>query len=114
MNDRDRIDLSPLDPMQDPEHWRAVVAATLTRVDAVLPRSADDPFVMIAAWSRPLLIAASLALVVLVPVEFALERRDDRVEQVERLVSLSAGWDHGEVPPSAEQFLRALRPEPAR
>lgn len=114
MNDRDRIDLSALDPMRDPEHWRALVSATLTRVDAVLPKPPDDPFVLIAAWSRPMLIAASIALAVLIPVELALERRDDRMEQVERLVSLSADWDHGEAPPSAEQFLRALRPEQAR
>jgi hypothetical protein len=111
MTDHDRLDLSELDPMRDAEQWERVMAATLVRVDAVLSRRTEDPLAAIAAWSRPLLVAAAAALVLLIPVEFALELREQRAEQVQRLVSLSTGWDDGEEPPTGAEFLRALTAE---
>jgi hypothetical protein len=108
MNEHDRLDLSPLDPLRDPAHWRSVVDATLVRVDAVLARRPQDPLSLIASWTRPLLVATLVALAVLVPVELALEMREARAGQVERLVELSADWRHGEPPPSGSDFLRAL------
>ena len=108
MIEPDRLDLSPLDPMRDPARWRAVVDATLLRVDAALSRRARDPLSLIAAWRRPLLIAAAAALALLVPVELALETREARAEQVQRLVALSAEWSGAERAPSGADFLRAL------
>ena len=108
MADRDRIDFSALDPLQDPGHWRGVVDQTLRRVDAVLEGRARDPLETIAAWRRPLLAAAAVAVLILVPVELALETKEPQTEQVRRLVSLSSEWDHGERPPTGAEFLRAL------
>jgi hypothetical protein len=109
MNEEDRMDLSPLEPT--PAHWRSVMEATMARVDGVLLRRPQDPLSLIAAWSRPLLVAAAVALLLLVPFEVVLEMREARAEQVQRLVALSSEWDHGEPPPSAADFLRALAEE---
>lgn len=109
MNEDYRMDLSPLEPTA--AHWRTVMEATMARVDGVLSRRPQDPLSLIAAWSRPLLAAAAVALLLLVPFEVALEMREAQAEQVQRLVSLSAEWDHGEPPPSAADFLRALAEE---
>ena len=116
MRDDGAIDLSALDPERDPERWEAYLAATLRRVDVVLERRAAaeraaDPWAHIAAWARPVLLAAAAALAVLVPMELAMEAREERAERVERLVALSAGWDPGETPPSGSDFLRALTEE---
>lgn len=111
MTDHDRLDLSALDPTRDPEHWERVRVATLARVDAVLSRRSDDPLVAIAGWRRPLLVVAAALLALLIPVELALELREPRAEQVERLVSLSTGLVDGEEPPSGAEFLRALEAE---
>lgn len=108
MTDQDKIDFSALDPMEDRSHWRGVMDETLRRVDAVLDRRAKDPLSTIAGWRRPLLVAAAIAILILVPVELALESREPEVEQIRRLVSLSADWGHGETPPSGADFLRAL------
>jgi len=109
MTDEERLDLSLLDP-RDPEHWQRVMAATLGRVDAVIARRVQDPFTAIAAWTRPLLIAAGFALALLVPVEFVLETRESDTERVERLVSMSADRGYAD-PPSGADFLRALSAE---
>jgi len=47
----------------------------------------------------------------LIPIELALELRESRAEQVERLVSLSSRWEDGGKPPSGAAFLRALTAE---
>lgn len=111
MNEDDRLDLSPLDPMRDPGHWQAVMGATLMRVDAVLFQRRQDPLSLIASWSRPLLVAAATAVALLVPAEIALETREERAEQVRRLVALSTGWQEEGAPPSGSDFLRALAAE---
>ena len=109
MSGEERLDLSALDPARDPERWERVVAEALARVDAVLPHT-RGALSTIAAWRRPLLIAAAVTLALLVPVELALEAREPRVEQVRRLVSLSVDWGRGAYPPSVSDFLRALAP----
>lgn len=108
MNEHDPMDLSALHPMRDPAHWRAVVDATLVRVDAVLSAPPQDPLTLIASWTRSLVIAGAVVIALLVPVEIALETREARAEQVQRLVTLSADWGYGEPPPSGSDFLRAL------
>lgn len=110
MNDRERIDLSVLDPARDAERWSGFVAATNARVGAALRRRSSDPLLLIADWSRPLLIAAGVALAVLIPAELFLELRESGREQIERLVTLSAGVGPGNAP-TGTAFLRALAEE---
>jgi hypothetical protein len=106
--DEKKLDLSALDPMQDPVRWQALFDATMVRVDAALSARAADPIVTIAGWRRPLLLAAAIALALLVPIELVLESKETRAEQVERLVSLSAGVVRAAAPPSGADFRRAL------
>lgn len=108
MTEEHPLDLTALDPLRDPDHWDRVMSATARRVDAVLARRRPDPLATLAGWTRPVLIAAAIAVVLLVPIELALETREPQVEQVRRLVSLSVRWEPGERPPSGAEFLRAL------
>ena len=103
------VDLGALDPMRDELHWRSVINATMARVDVVLAARTrrDDPLDLIASWRRPLLAAAAAVVMVLVPVEVALERREARAEPIERLVEISSDWAGGRRPAGAD-FLRAL------
>ena len=110
MSEDERLDLSALAP-EGEAHWPRVMATTMTRVDAALARRTADPLSMIAAWRRPLLVAAAAAVALLIPVELALETRETAVEQVERLVSMSVRWSHGDSRPSGAEFLRALATE---
>ena len=108
MNENEQFDLSALSTEQDPDHWHAFVGATLMRVDAVLASRAEDPLSLIASWTRPLVIAAAVAVMVLIPVELALEAQEAHAEQVQRLVALSSDLGQGDAPPSGADFLRAL------
>ena len=108
MSGNDRLDLSPLDPAADAARWRAVMDATLERVEVVLRARRADPLTLIASWSRPLLVSAGVAAAVLVPVQVALDARDRREEQVRALVDLSVVVDHADTPPSGADFRRAL------
>ncbi len=108
MDDRERLDLSALAP--DPERWRAATAGTLARVDAALrerPRP-RDPLVAIAAWRRPVLAAAACAVLLLVPLELAMEAREDRPRPVRELVTLSTEWARGAGQPTGADLLRAV------
>ena len=105
MRDDEPLDLSALNPGD--EHWRSYVDATLARADDVLRRRREGPLELIAGWTRPLLLAAAAIVALLVPVELMLERREPRVEQIERLVTLSR-WHDADAAPSASDFLNAL------
>jgi hypothetical protein len=106
--DERRVDLSALDPARDPARWRGVVDATLARVDDVLLHRRQDPLALIAGWRRPLLAAAATALLLLVPVEIALERRETRANTVRGLVAASAAWVHEGRAPTGAELLRAM------
>lgn len=97
MND-DPIDFSALAPGA---RWDAGVRRTMRRVEAVLVER-DDPFALIARWRRPLLAAAAAVVLLLVPVEWVLERRETGAEQVESLVQLTAEAFHGDPATGAE------------
>jgi hypothetical protein len=103
------VNLAALDTLQDELRWRSVMNATMARVDTVLAARTrrDDPLDLIASWRRPLLAAAAIAVALLVPAEIALERREARMERVERLVEISSGWLDGRRPAGAD-FLRAV------
>lgn len=110
MTDDRRLDLFALDPGRDPARWRGVMDATLARVDAVLAaRARPDPLALIAGWRRPLLAAAAAAVLLLVPVEVALERREARQEALRGLVSVSTAWAQEGRHPTGAELLRAIR-----
>ncbi|HEX6910357.1 MAG TPA: hypothetical protein VF142_08175 [Longimicrobium sp.] len=107
MDDR-RLDLSALDPARDPAAWRAVLGATLARVDDVLLQRRADALTLIAGWRRPLLAAAAAAVLLLVPVEVALERRETRDETLRGLVAASTAWAQEGRAPTGAELLRAM------
>ena len=102
------VDLSALDPARDPARWRTVVGATLSRVDGVLLDRRQDPLALIAGWRRPVLAAAAGILLLLVPVELALERRETRVKTVRGLVAVSTAWTLEGRAPTGAELLRAM------
>ena len=108
MDDDRKLDLSILDPARDPVRWRGVLDATRARVDEALLRRRADPLTLIAGWRRPLLAAAAAAVLLLVPLEVALERREARREAVRALVTLSTAWAEGERAPTGAELLRAV------
>ena len=108
MNEEEKLDLSALDPLRQPDRWQHVMDETMLRVDGVLAARRTDALSAIAAWRRPLLVAAGILVALLVPVEIALEKREHDSESIERLTSLSATWTPGDTPPSSAAFLRAL------
>ena len=87
-HDEEPLDLSAL--AADDLHWRRVFHATLARVDDTLV-ARSSPWTVLASWSRPVLAAAAAVTVLLIPVEFALERRERYAETVDALVDLSTG-----------------------
>ena len=107
--DENKLDLSSLGP--SPAGWQSTLDATMSRVDAALRESQelpDDPFVNIAAWSRPLLLAAAAALAIIVPVEIALELKESRTEVARRLAAESVSWVVAERSPTGGEILRAM------
>ncbi len=106
--DERRLDLSALDPARHPDRWRALAAATLARVDEALLHRRQDPLALIAGWRRPLLAAAAAALLVLAPVELALERRETRMKTVRGLVAVSTAWASEGLAPTGAELLRAM------
>src|SRR5688572_30012070 len=108
MNPEDPVDLSPLDPMQDPDHWREVVARTNARVDLLLAQRQRDPLTLIACWSRALTLAAAIAILALIPVELMLEKREAKDEQLELLSQLAVASVHGESAPTGAELSRVL------
>lgn len=104
------IDFSPLNSPADLRRWDAVMARTMGRVDLTL-RSVEpqppSPLLIISEWVKPILAAAAIALLILVPAEFALELREQRREQVERLVRLTNALSHDRQP-TASDFVRVL------
>jgi hypothetical protein len=109
MRDREAIDFSALET--DPKQWQAFKAATLAQVSRVLDRRAtpSDPLSLLASWKRTILTAVAILFLVLVPVEFALERRERTEEPIQALVQASgeAAWG-GQQPASAAELLRVV------
>jgi hypothetical protein len=110
MMDERRLNLSALDPARDPARWRGVVQATMARVDGVLlARARPDPLALRAGGGGPRRGAPAAAVLLLVPVEVALERREARRETVRGLVSVSTAWAQEGRAPTGAELLRAIR-----
>lgn len=115
MMDETRVNLSALDPARDPARWQGVMQATLARVDGVLlQRARPDPLALIAGWRRPLLAMAAGTVLLLVPVEVALERREADREALRGLVDVSTAWAQEGRAPTGAELLRAVRTGGAR
>jgi hypothetical protein len=118
MIDPERVDLSPLDPARDPEHWARIVEATRLRVEQVLSARADRIGVLavLGSWARPILAAAAVALLAL-GAALASARSPAphvaRTSDVARLAALSAGMADGHRPTGAE-LAAAVRVRGAR
>jgi hypothetical protein len=108
MTDDARVDLSALDPMDDPARWQAVLDSAQRRVGAVLAERSEQAraLIVIASWRRRLMLAAAIVIAVLVPAELALEAREKEQERVRRLVAVSVLPSDGT--PTGADFLRAL------
>src|SRR5690606_37235673 len=103
-----RLDLSPLAPA-DGAAWDAVVTHTLARVDAALARRTQQgPLTLIAGWTRAITTMAGILLLILIPVELALEKRESIVEQAERLAQLSARAVRTDRGPTGAELFQAL------
>jgi hypothetical protein len=114
MTDPDRLDLSPLDPGRDPEHWSDFLAVTRLRVEAAMERVADtrDPVELLAGWLRPVLAAAAVLVALLGSARLLVGGRGAALEhasEARRLAALSdESLGHG-LRPSGAQLLVALR-----
>ena len=111
MNDRERVDLSPLDPARDPERWARFAALTRLRIEAALA-GASSPLDIVAVWFRPILAAAALLAAVLGSARLVLGSRSAPLEDAtdaRRLAVLSEQTlGRGERPTGA-QLMVALR-----
>src|SRR5688572_28792368 len=108
LSDDDRLDLSILDPMEEPGRWAVMMERTAARVDQVLGRRAIDPLTLIASWMRTVTTVGAVMIAVLIPIELVLERREAGQDQVERLAQLSAESLRGGDPMTADALVRAL------
>lgn len=107
----DRIDLSALEPGRDGGRWDAAVQRTRQRVEAaLLARAPADPFALIAQWRRPVLAAVAAVVLAVIPVEWALERREAGAERARRLARLSGEAVRGERGPTGAELLGAVSP----
>lgn len=104
----DPLDLTPLDPSQDPERWRGMMNAVMRRVEpSIRSRAAVAPTVLdvIRGWARVAVPAAAVMAALALGISQALTgptgpvlARTDPVEQ----------WLVGEV--AIPAWLRAERP----
>ena len=118
MNEPEPVNLSPLDPARDPQHWSAVMEATRLRVEAVLSeRTASlDALTVVGRWARPILAAAALALGLLGATLAAVRETAPSAlpaSDAQRLAALSVGFAEGHVPTGAE-LAAAVRARGAR
>ena len=97
------VDLSVL--AADERHWQQVMHATMDRVDEVLA-ARSNPWTVLASWNRPVLAAAAAVVILLIPVEFALEKREQYTARVDALVDLSAGAVRDGRQPAADDIAR--------
>lgn len=114
MNDSDRLDLSPLDPGRDRERWARVVAATRSRVDAVLDRAGVTvgPLDLVGGWLRPILLAAALLIAALGGARLSFDGHRAALRhatEARRLAALSKESLGRGVRPTGAQLLVALR-----
>ena len=105
----DRVELSALAPADD-GRWEARVAATLLRVDAIVAGRAtsEDILSLIARWQRPVLATAVVVIAALIPIEFALERREQRTESVRAMAQLASRSLEGAQLPSGAELRAAM------
>ncbi len=79
--DPQAIDLSPLDPTRDAEHFEQVVSAITARAaDELARRARATPIIELARWRRPMLAAAAVLAIISLTVMSRLELPDTNAE----------------------------------
>jgi hypothetical protein len=119
MSDPERMDLSALDPARDSEHWSRLTEATRVRIEAILEgRSGPSGLLdVLAAWSRPLLAAAAILVMVFGLADAAIAARDsalDVASGARRLAALSDVSLGRGLRPTGPELMVALRSRSAR
>jgi hypothetical protein len=74
--DRERLDLTALDPTRDTARWERLIGRINARASAELARraAAQGAFAMVALWARPALAAAAALAAISAGTLIALER----------------------------------------
>ncbi len=108
--DPQAIDLSPLDPTRDPEHFDEIVAAITTEAaDELARRASATPITELARWQRPMLAAAAVLAIISLTVMSRIELPDVTeeagVEEALGVPSELAQWMWtDELPTTADLF----------
>lgn len=114
MNEPEPVDLTPLDPEADADRWSRLVGATRLRVAAVLLQRELDPFAVVGGWTRPILAAAAVLLLLLGTADLVLGRRPSAPSEARRLAYLAeSSVLHGHTPTGAE-IMSAVRAREGR
>jgi hypothetical protein len=74
--DRERLDLTALDPTRDTARWEGLIGRINARASAELARraAAQGAFAMVAIWARPALAAAAMLAAISAGLLVVLER----------------------------------------
>ena len=109
----DHIDLTPLDPFEDPAHRDRFVGRVLGRAAPELARRRLAPGVwnVVAAWARPALAAAALAVVAAALVlRSAVDApaEQDGVAEALAVPTPAEAWRVEERAPSADDLVRSV------
>lgn len=114
----DRMDLSPLDPTGDREHFEPIVASIADRAALELARrrARTSAFGQIAGWRRPMLAAAAAIVIASVAVltQVAIPTNDVRAEGLAVAMGVPQGlaeWVTGGGTPTPADLLAGLAGE---
>ena len=119
MSDPERVDLSALDPARDSEHWARLTETTRVRIEAILEGRGGAPGLLdvLAAWSRPILAAAAILVMVFGLADAAIGARGgalDAASGARRLAALSDNSLGRGLRPTGPELMVALRSRSAR
>lgn len=112
----ERLDLSALDPMNDPERRERLIRSITRRALPELSRRAaeNSPIALLASWARPMLAAAA-ALVIVSTVILALTRErtrphapDDGIVEALHIPTPAADWLTEDRGPTVGDLIFAL------
>lgn len=115
--ERERLNLSALDPAADSERWELLVGTITQRALPELTRrvAARSPLMLLAGWARPMLAAAAiLAAISITALRTAMESEDPGTSQAAgmieelRVPAPLATWLTEERGPTVDDLLLAL------
>lgn len=108
MNDDDRVDLSALKLTHS--EFESFLDSTLARADDNLRmrRRQGDLALIVTGWRREILAAAAILIAILIPVEIALELREQPGQRIATLAQASADAARGLRQLSPTDLLKAV------